>query len=73
MDNTEPDQSYAYVILVTSFFGHFIVYGSSYSMGVFYNEFRDAFYDAKTSVALIASIHTAVLFVTGRSSSVSNQ
>ena len=63
---TKQDHGYAYVILVTSFFGHFIVYGISYSMGVFYNEFRDAFYDAKTSIALISSIHTALLFMIGR-------
>ena len=60
-----PGQGNAYVVLLASFLGHFIIMGMCYSMGVFYVEFREVFHDTKGSVALIASLSTAFLFQTG--------
>ena len=67
-EHTNTDGGYAYVILVAYFLGHFLVYGISCTMGIFYNEFRDIFEDSNASISLISSLHTAMLFLIGKSS-----
>ena len=64
---TKPDHGFAYVILLASFIGHIIIVGICFSLGLFYVEFREVFWESKGSVALVSSLNAAFLFLTGES------
>ena len=62
----KSDVGYAYVILVVSFLGFFLVYGVVYAIGIFYNEFCDVFEDSNASISVIASLHSAMFLLIGK-------
>ena len=66
MGQTKPDRGYAYVILLVSFLGLFLVHGVVYAMGIFYNEFGNVFEDSNASIALISSLHSAMFLFIGK-------
>jgi len=60
--HTDVDGFYAWIIAMTSFFGHLMVYGILYSSGVFYEMFREIFDGSSSVFSLIASLSTAFTF-----------
>ncbi|KAK2157874.1 hypothetical protein LSH36_183g01072 [Paralvinella palmiformis] len=57
--HTDVDGLYAWIIAMTSLFGHLMVYGVLYSSGVFYEMFREIFDGSSSVFSLIASLSTA--------------
>ncbi|KAK2157872.1 hypothetical protein LSH36_183g00043 [Paralvinella palmiformis] len=59
---TDVDGVYAWIIAMTSFVGHFLIYGVIFSSGVFYDMFREIFDGSSSIFSLIASLSTAFTF-----------
>ncbi|XP_049762295.1 monocarboxylate transporter 9 [Schistocerca cancellata] len=64
-----PDGGWGWVVVFASFMIHIVTDGVTYSFGVLYVEFLDAFKEGKGATALIASILVGVTFCSGPISS----
>jgi fatty acid desaturase len=64
---SRADSGYAFVILLASFWGHFLQYGVVWTVGVFYVVFLENLeHNGRGEVALISSLNTAVFYGTGK-------
>ena len=57
---------YSWVVLAASFVAHYLLYGVTYGLGVFYVIIMETFQAGPTEVSLLCSLFTAVFFGAGR-------
>ena len=57
---------YSWVVLAASFVAHYLLYGVTYGLGVFYVIIMETFQAGPTEVSLLCSVFTAVFFGSGR-------
>ena len=62
----QADSARCWIVVVSSFINHFLIYGFAYSIGVFYDEFLDVFRESKGTTAWISSLNYGFLCATGK-------
>ena len=66
--SSNRDSGYAWLVLMSSVLCMMIVFGISWTVGLFYVIFLEEFGGSKEAVALVSSLNTATLFFAGKRS-----
>ncbi|CAH1783473.1 unnamed protein product [Owenia fusiformis] len=69
-DGDKKDEGYAWIIVMSCFLCHTLICGISFTVGVTFVIFLDAFGTSKGATALVGSLNTASVYAVGPISSV---